>query len=88
MSIEDDPLIKVHVGKIFLLESQNNMLRDSGGFILTDEQNAITNKYLQKFKEKCEEKYKGGNDESGFLSTFIRPDLVWEYVYEEPSPKV
>ena len=72
----EDPDAKVILGRIWLSEIQKKMLRDTGKCYLTDAQQLI----MDKFEGRKISNFPAGWD------AFIRPDKVWEFVYNEPSP--
>lgn len=73
---KDDPDAKVVLGRIWLSMYQLACLRDDGDCPLTSKQMEI----MKKFEGKKLSKFPAGWD------AFIRPDKVYEYVFEEPSP--
>lgn len=73
----EDPDAKVVLGRILLSYIQKKMLKDTGKCYLTDEQQLI----MDKFEGRKLSKFPAGWD------AFIRPDKVWEYVYDEPAPQ-
>jgi len=72
----DDPDAKVVLGRIWLSSYQMACLRDDGDCPLTPQQNII----MKKFEGKKLSKYPAGWD------AFIRPDKIYEYVFEKPCP--
>ena len=75
---KDDPDAKVILGRIMLSSYQLCCLRDEGNCPLTKQQMAI----MKKFEGRKLSKFPPGWD------AFIRPDKVYEYVFEKPCPKV
>ena len=73
---KDDPDAKVLLGRIQLSMYQIACLRDDWECPLTPQQMKI----MEKFEGKKLSKFPPGWD------AFIRPDKVYEYVFEEPSP--
>ena len=79
---KEDPDAQVFGGKVVLSPIQKRMFKETGKFYVTDEQQEIIDKYigpnatLPRFKSP----FPPGWD------AFLRPDLIWEYVYDEISP--
>ena len=73
----EDPDAKVILGRIYLSSVQKRMLRDTGKCYLTDAQQLIMDKFVGK---------KLSNFPAGW-DAFIRPDLIYEYVFNEACPK-
>ena len=74
---KDDPDAKVILGRIMLSSYQLCCLRDDRECPLTPEQMKI----MDKFEGKKLSKFPAGWD------AFIRPDNIYEYVYNVPCPK-
>ena len=75
---KDDPDAKVILGRIMLSDYQICCLRDDGECPLTSKQMEI----MEKFEGKKLSKFPPGWD------AFIRPDKVYEYVFEKPCPEI
>ncbi|CAC5405719.1 unnamed protein product [Mytilus coruscus] len=75
---KDDPDAKVILGRIMLSDYQICCLRDDGECPLTPKQMEV----MEKFKGKKLSKFPPGWD------AFIRPDKVYEYVFEKPCPEI
>ena len=75
---KDDPYARVILGKIKLSNYQICCLRDDGECPLTPKQMKI----MEKFEGKKLSKFPPGWD------AFIRPDKVYEYVFEKPCPEI
>ncbi|CAC5394640.1 unnamed protein product [Mytilus coruscus] len=76
--MKDDPDAKVILGRIMLSDYQICCLRDDGECPLTSKQMEV----MEKFKGKKLSKFPPGWD------AFIRPDKVYEYVFEKPCPEI
>ncbi|CAC5426119.1 unnamed protein product [Mytilus coruscus] len=75
---KDDPYARVILGKIKLSNYQICCLRDDGECPLTSKQMEV----MEKFKGKKLSKFPPGWD------AFIRPDKIYEYVFEKPCPEI
>ncbi|CAC5382005.1 unnamed protein product [Mytilus coruscus] len=75
---KDDPDAKVILGRIMLSDYQICCLRDDGECPLTPKQMEV----MEKFDGKKLSKFPPGWD------AFIRPDKVYEYVFEKPCPEI
>ncbi|VDI50295.1 Hypothetical predicted protein [Mytilus galloprovincialis] len=75
---EDDPDAIVILGRIMLSNYQICCLRDDGECPLTPKQMEV----MEKFDGKKLSKFPPGWD------AFIRPDKVYEYVFEKPCPEI
>ncbi|CAC5380758.1 unnamed protein product [Mytilus coruscus] len=75
---KDDPDARVILGKIKLSNYQICCLRDDGECPLTSKQMEV----MEKFKGKKLSKFPPGWD------AFIRPDKIYEYVFEKPCPEI
>ncbi|VDI55375.1 Hypothetical predicted protein [Mytilus galloprovincialis] len=75
---KDDPDPKVILGRIMLSDYQICCLRDDGECPLTPKQMEV----MEKFDGKKLSKFPPGWD------AFIRPDKVYEYVFEKPCPEI